>query len=207
MKKKFLIPLIAMLLLACLSGCTRPPAAPADTQPAEAETTAAASQAAEETQTETETAPHTETEAATEIPPSDPVETETEVTEETACPHTYRYKVTREPTCSCSGEKVFTCTLCGASYKEVLEPLDHAYISTIKAPDCVNTGSTTHRCKVCGDTYTDNYIPALGHNYGPWIVVMEPTELKTGLAKCTCSRCGEENTMVIPRHSPGPQNP
>lgn len=129
-------------------------------------------------------------------------EEETSASAETTCQHTYRSKVTKEPTCSASGEKRYTCTICNASYREVINSLDHAYVTTTKAPDCVNTGSTTHRCKACGTTYTDSFQPAQGHNYGPWIIVREPTQLETGLARCTCIRCGQEDSMVIPRLAP-----
>ena len=194
--KRTLLLLTCLILVLSLIGCGH---AEPDPPPLVLDPTESSSQASTESTEKPEPTSETETSPLpTETETTEASET-TEPTEEAACDHNYRFKVTREPTCSASGEKVFTCTLCGASYKEVLEPLAHSYVETTKAPDCVNAGCTTHRCKECGDTYTDNYVPALGHDYGPWIIVQEPTAFKTGIAECSCSRCGKQETMVIPR--------
>ena len=199
--KRTLLLLTCLILVLSLIGCGHAEPDPPQIQDPTETTSQVSTEATEKPE------PTSETEV-----PQVPTETEatetsetTESTEETTCDHSYRSKVTKEPTCSASGEKVYTCTLCGASYKEVLKPLAHSYVETTKAPDCVNTGCTTHLCKECGDSYTDNFQPALGHNYGPWIIVEEPTEFRTGMAECTCSRCGSREPMVLPRLNPDAQ--
>ena len=190
-----------------LTGCSQASIDPPILKPSTPETTFA-STSTEETVTEgTATATeYTEAMAGTEDSEFSPTEgtqeTETSTTEETTCKHSYRSKITKKPTCSSSGEKEFTCSLCGAIYKEILNPLDHAYIKTVKSPDCENSGCTTYRCKECGATYTDNHQPRLGHNFGPQVIVKEPTVYETGLAECVCSRCGKKETIVLPRISP-----
>lgn len=190
MKHK-IIAAVCLISAILLSGCSQAPDVP--------ETTAAATAPAMVTEGIPET---TEAPTTAETDATEAAAPETGAAEETACAHKYHFKVTKEPTCSASGERLFTCTLCGASYREVIPPLDHAYVKTVKAPDCVNSGCTTYRCKECGDTYTDSFQPALGHDYGPWIIEEEPTEFKTGLSCCTCRRCGERETMVIPQLTP-----
>lgn len=190
-----------------LTGCSQASIDTPIVEPSTPETTFALT-STEETVTEgtASTTEYTEATACTEIteipPPEVTQETETSVTEETACKHSYRSKITKKPTCSSSGEKQFTCSLCGSIYKEILKPLDHAYIKTVKSPDCENSGCTTYLCKECGATYTDNHQPKLGHNFGPQVIVKEPTIYETGLAECVCSRCGKKETIVLPRISP-----
>lgn len=38
-------------------------------------------------------------------------------------------------------------------------------IETVTAPTCTEPGFTTYLCQNCGATYTDNEVPALGHDY------------------------------------------
>lgn len=49
------------------------------------------------------------------------------------------------------------------------------YVPEITAPTCTEAGYTVYTCSGCGDTYTEDYVPALGHEY------------KEG----NCIRCGE----------------
>jgi len=57
-----------------------------------------------------------------------------------------------------------TCTVCGA---ELAPALGHSYgEGVVTAPTCTEKGFTTYTCTVCGDSYTDNEVPATGHNFG-----------------------------------------
>ncbi len=57
-----------------------------------------------------------------------------------------------------------TCTVCGA---ELAPALGHSYgEGVVTAPTCTEKGFTTYTCAVCGDSYTDNEVPATGHNFG-----------------------------------------
>lgn len=67
----------------------------------------------------------------------------------------------------------------------------HSYTSTVTAPTCTSQGYTTHTCS-CGDSYTDSYVPALGHSDGAWVTTVEPTCLGEGTEKIYCTRCNAE---------------
>lgn len=79
------------------------------------------------------------------------------------CEHMWDETIAIAPTCIDKGLKTFTCTACGESYTEEIEPLGHAYESVVTSPTCTDKGYTTYTCSRCGDTYTSDYIPALGH--------------------------------------------
>lgn len=97
--------------------------------------------------------------------------------------HNYTEKVTKEPTCTETGEKTYTCD-CGDSYTEEISAKGHhfedgeccncgekdpdyhkhSYTEKItKEPTCTEAGEKTFTC-ICGDSYTET-IPAKGHNY------------------------------------------
>lgn len=71
----------------------------------------------------------------------------------------------------------------------------HSYITKVVSPTCTKPGYTLHTC-ACGNSYQDKSTAALGHSYGEWVVVKEPTESSTGLEECTCKRCGDKKTEV-----------
>ena len=70
-------------------------------------------------------------------------------------------------------------------------PHSHSYTSAVTAPTCTSQGYTTHTCS-CGDSYTDSYVPALGHSDGAWVTTVEPTCLGEGTEKVYCTRCNAE---------------
>lgn len=70
-------------------------------------------------------------------------------------------------------------------------PHTHSYTSAVTAPTCTSQGYTTHICS-CGDSYTDSYVPALGHSDGAWVTTVEPTCLGEGTEKIYCTRCNAE---------------
>ena len=46
---------------------------------------------------------------------------------QTACKHDYQEKITAQPTCDKAGEKTFTCSKCGDSYKESIQAKGHQF--------------------------------------------------------------------------------
>lgn len=99
--------------------------------------------------------------------------------------HTHSYDagvVSKEPTCTETGEKTYTC-ICGDSYTETIPATGHHYENgectecgekdpnhvhgysemITKEPTCTEVGEKTYTCG-CGDSYTET-IPAKGHNY------------------------------------------
>ena len=91
------------------------------------------------------------------------------------CTHNYLSKITTAPTCTTSGVMTYTCSLCGDSYTETINPIGHDYSSIVTRPTCTAGGYTTYTCSACGDKYTGNETAATGHNF----------------VNGSCSNCGE----------------
>ena len=70
------------------------------------------------------------------------------------------------------------------------------WITTTNAT-CTTVGVETGTCE-CGETTTRS-IPALGHSFGAWSVLVPATEDAEGLQTRTCSRCGQTETATIPK--------
>ena len=83
--------------------------------------------------------------------------------------------------------------------------MEHEYAATIVSPTCESDGYTLHRCELCGDEYEDTPVEALGHDYGDWITVKEPTCEEEGLEVRSCLRdgCGktEEQSIAKSEHT------
>lgn len=188
---QFLVLAVALILLGCAHAT---PGTPTEQEPVAAVTEAT-----------TETTAPRETKAPTEpaetAAPREPEETEAPTEAPTEHKHSFREKVTKEPTCSASGSREYTCTVCGEKRRENIAPLDHAYVITTLAPSCTESGHTQYVCKTCGYSYTENIVPALGHSFGAWITIQNPTGETTGIAQRTCTRCGLQETAVLPKLS------
>ena len=81
----------------------------------------------------------------------------------TACEHTYEQDMTTDANCTLPGLLVSTCSKCGDSYSEIVDPLGHDWKCTghITAVTDPETGEETsaaydiYTCSRCGDTYKD----------------------------------------------------
>ena len=82
--------------------------------------------------------------------------------------------------------ETYTCTRCGDSYSGH----QHTYTETVTEPTCEQDGYTTYTCS-CGYSYTDNIVPALGHDY---ILAGQDETIWT----YACTRCGLSYTVVAP---------
>lgn len=110
--------------------------------------------------------------------------------------HSYQEEVTKEATCTETGEKTFTCD-CGDSYTEEIAALGHEYTDTVtKEPTCTGEGEKTYTCTRCGDTYPEA-VPAAGHKYADEAVVdTEPTCTATGESSRHCSVCDDRTDIT-----------
>lgn len=106
--------------------------------------------------------------------------------------------VTKEPTEETEGERLYTCTACGATRTETIPVIghEHRYEAIATAPTCTERGYTTYTCR-CGESYTADYVDALGHAWGDWIVIQEPTTTENGVEEHTCTRCGHAEQRSI----------
>lgn len=120
---------------------------------------------------------------------------------DSALGHEWKWVVDQNATDTESGLKHEECTRCGVTRNEgTVIPAGHVahdYRAEITAPTCTEQGYTTHTC-ACGDRYVDDYVDALGHDFGAWTVTKESTCTKEGECVRACSRCDAVETEVIP---------
>ena len=107
------------------------------------------------------------------------------------------WTVTEPASCTESGMKKRTCSVCGQSETATVAPTGHSYTSTVTAPTCTEKGYTTYTCSSCAHTYTDNYKDALGHSWGAWATTKAATCTETGEQKRTCTRCKQSETKTL----------
>lgn len=74
---------------------------------------------------------------------------------------------------------------------------EHAYEETTYAPTCTSRGYTLFRCS-CGDEYEDDFLDALGHDYGEFVSNNDATFEADGTKTRTCKRegCGVSETIT-----------
>ena len=68
--------------------------------------------------------------------------------------HSYTSEVTKEPTCTVSGVRTYSCS-CGDTYTETIPSLGHKYIISTFAPTETHQGYNLYTCSYCGDYYID----------------------------------------------------
>ncbi|MCQ2419300.1 MAG: S-layer homology domain-containing protein, partial [Clostridia bacterium] len=82
------------------------------------------------------------------------------------CEHVWNDGVEQKaPTCTQQGKTLYTCTLCGETKTEPIDPLGHDYHVEVIAPTETERGYDLHICSRCGASFTDNYtapVPATG---------------------------------------------
>ncbi len=115
--------------------------------------------------------------------------------------HEYEAVVTA-PTCKDKGYTIYTCKLCGNSYKDAETAIDkNAHVQkldkVLREATCTTTGIGKYVCSLCGADLGYKVIPA-DHNWDEGVVTKEATCGKDGEKKLTCSVCGETKTEKIP---------
>ncbi len=98
--------------------------------------------------------------------------------------------ITTAPTCVDEGEKTFKClNNCGETKTEKVDATGIHTPGTdavIVKPTCTEPGSETYNCTVCGTKVDGKVIPAIGHDWGEWVVTTDPTCTKKGEQTATC---------------------
>ena len=110
---------------------------------------------------------------------------------------TNEWVVTKEATCTTTGEREMYCTTCDKVVKkEKVEKLNHNYSGKVVKPTCTERGYTEYTCKDCGDTYRDSYVKETGHN--PITDYGKPATCKeNGLTEG--SHCNVCDTVLVPQ--------
>ena len=73
----------------------------------------------------------------------------------------------------------------------------HEWTDARTEPTCTQNGALLHVCQKCGTEELYETIPALGHDFGIWIIKKQATATESGLITRTCSRCGETEDAVV----------
>ena len=87
--------------------------------------------------------------------------------------HSYASAITKQPTCTNTGIKTFTCS-CGASYTESVPATGHKYVNTVVPPTTTDKGYTLHTCSVCGNSYKDSYTDPIYEEDGWYYTTVLP---------------------------------
>lgn len=110
--------------------------------------------------------------------------------------HEYTDEVTKQPTCTETGIRTYTCTMCGQSYTEEVPALGHDYHSEVTVPaTCTEKGELTYTCSRCDSTYTEEIV---SHHEYEEVITTAATCTTDGQKTLTCSVCGDSKTEVIP---------
>ena len=109
-------------------------------------------------------------------------------------------KITTPPTCTKTGVKQYTCTICSETKTEEIAALGHDYSSdwTIDtAAVCETVGSKSHHCTRCDSKIDVTEIPASGHSWNDGAITTEPTCTDEGVKTFTCNACGKTRTEAV----------
>lgn len=110
-------------------------------------------------------------------------------------------KITTTPTCTKTGVKQYTCTICSETKTEEIAALGHDYSSdwTIDtAAACETVGSKSHHCTRCDSKIDVTEIPASGkHTWNNGIITKPATIAEEGVKTYTCTVCGVTRTETI----------
>lgn len=108
--------------------------------------------------------------------------------------------VKEEATCTKTGSKEFTCTVCGEKKTEELEKLPHTVVKDeAKESTCTEDGKTEgSHCSVCKEVLkAQEIIPKTGHVWDEGKVTKEPTHKTTGIKRFHCTKCGIGGTIIL----------
>ncbi|MGN0522316.1 MAG: leucine-rich repeat domain-containing protein, partial [Eubacterium sp.] len=120
--------------------------------------------------------------------------------------HTHTYNsgvVTKAPTCTATGIKTYTCTVCGATKTEIIAKTAHTPVTDkAVAATCTKTGLTQgSHCSVCGTVITaQKTVAKTAHTYKT--TTTKATTSKNGSVVTKCSVCGavkSKSTIYYPK--------
>lgn len=110
-------------------------------------------------------------------------------------------KIATPPTCTKTGVKQYTCTICSETKTEEIAALGHDYssdwtIDTVAA--CETVGSKSHHCTRCDSKKDITEIPASGkHTWNNGVITKPATIAEEGVKTYTCTVCGVTRTETI----------
>lgn len=121
--------------------------------------------------------------------------------------HTWIETIKTQPSCTKDGVMEKTCAVCGKAETETIPATGHKYLAPVVVPPtCTEDGYTEKTCSACGYTEKTDIKPAIGHDWGDWIITRQPTTALYGRKQSVCKRCGKKRYTTIPKlKAPSPQ--
>lgn len=114
--------------------------------------------------------------------------------------HKWELVDTEPATCTKDGKKLFRCAYCGREKTEIVPAVGHSYGAPhVVDPTCKDEGYTWKQCIICSHIEIYDKKPALGHDWGDWVITRQPTTALYGRKQCSCKRCGEKKYTTIPK--------
>ena len=127
------------------------------------------------------------------------------------CQHTTQTVIPgKAATCNEAGlSEGSTCSSCGKVLKAqtAIAALGHDLMTVTMEPNCTEPGFDLYQCSRCTHRETGNIVQPLGHDYGDWQTITEPTIEAAGLAQRVCATCGEIQQQELEKLSPPPTEP
>lgn len=113
--------------------------------------------------------------------------------------HSYTYETIKQETCTSTGERKYTCSVCGDEYAETVPAAEHPFTYTVAKPaTCLSTGMGIYTCPDCGLQSTET-IPKSGHS--SVVIEVVPSEydengalISAGYTLYECTECGSQYT-------------
>ena len=113
--------------------------------------------------------------------------------------------ITKQPTCTEDGVKLFTCTRCGDTYTEKINKLGHTEGSAIREnvvkATCVTKGHYDEvvYCTVCNAELNRKYYEqeALGHDWDKGEITKQPSCTVEGIKTYNCKRCDKTRQETV----------
>lgn len=110
-------------------------------------------------------------------------------------------EVIKEPTCSEEGIVKYTCKVCGYSYTDSIDRVDHDYTIVVSETPatCEEDGVIVRKCTWCDET-DEETIEATGHEAADddeGVVIKPATCEEEGTIQYTCTKCGQPFTDDI----------
>lgn len=115
-------------------------------------------------------------------------------------PHTHSYvgTITKQPTCTTTGIKTFTCS-CGNAYTEEIPATGHSFINKVISPTSTQKGYTLHTCSVCSYSYEDSYVdPPVLNEDGWYYCDTLPSDIKSDKYKIEYNSSYEKIQQTSP---------
>lgn len=111
--------------------------------------------------------------------------------------HTYETYVSREPTCTAPGERVYACVEGDSFIKSEIPPKNHpSRGSRVIEGDCGTPGTEQVICNLCNAVIMENEI-IHDHKWSKWYMSIMPTNASGGTRERVCQKCGKVETKAL----------